>query len=508
MKFKKYKASTVVKVIFFSFLTYQFLQNSLIWFYHDDYGYISLNYGIDTHISGMNYTLMDMFEYFKWHYLNWGGRVLFFFFFSLLARIGGLWLLRIVQTIIITTILYETYLLARGRRTDSPLLALTTALLWGAFSISVIRDGVYWFTASVLYTWPLVFFFAGVLVNQQFIQIKSIKLKLVLEFILFFLAGFSQEQIAILSITYCIVSNIQRFIYKKKVCLAPLAGAIVGGAIEILSPGNFARAGNTNNAAWFSLSLFEKIKINLNILIKYNFGKSNIIFVIIIFIIVLLGCRIIREKYKKTGNIFFILNLCYPVYVLLLGKEESILFVVIIGIWTINALLTLLYCCIIKKNMLLICLVCAAVSSQGMLLIVPSISHRTIIMFQYIMHIVALTFFYDYLNEIKSKAKYKIIMFYMAYIFLAFVCVYNGAKIGLGYYRNNTINKINNENLNSMAEKIKNGEDLNTVIYYKLDDYRYAVDMPYDKDRSYIEYWIKEYYQLPSDVKFTYEYMD
>lgn len=125
----------------------------------------------------MEYGLRDIFTYLRWHYLNWGGRILYFFYEILFLRLGGLTLIRIVQSIVITVIAYETYLLARGKGKDSLLLAFADILLWGTISIKVLREGVYWFTASVLYVWPIAFFLAGILLYKGGLSVKRGKAK-------------------------------------------------------------------------------------------------------------------------------------------------------------------------------------------------------------------------------------------------------------------------------------------------------------------------------------------
>ena len=180
------RTTLFVRLIFIAFFVYQMIQHSLVWFYHDDFGYAVLHYGNDVGTMGFDYGLGDILNYLHWHYMNWGGRVLFFFLQIVLIRLGeGLTLIRIFQAFLLTVMMYGTYRIARGKKKDSILLALTAALLWGSISIYVIRDGVYWFSASSIYTWPVCFLLLGILVLKRYISVPSPWLRQILLFLLF-----------------------------------------------------------------------------------------------------------------------------------------------------------------------------------------------------------------------------------------------------------------------------------------------------------------------------------
>lgn len=54
------------------------IQHQYVVMSFDDYGYASLTYGWTGNTEGMDYTIKNIFQFLKWHYLNHGGRILYF----------------------------------------------------------------------------------------------------------------------------------------------------------------------------------------------------------------------------------------------------------------------------------------------------------------------------------------------------------------------------------------------------------------------------------------------
>jgi len=483
-----------------------------MWFYHDDYGYISLHYGHNVDTVGMNYNLEDIFEYLKWHYLNWGGRVLFFFFQIVLVRVGGLTLIRLVQSIIITGIMYEIYLMIRGKKQDSILLAVITIMLWGTFSIYILRDGVYWFTASVLYTWPLLFFFAGILIIRDIITIKNVILKNLLLFFLFFVASFSQEQIAVMVVVYCLISSIFYFLKKIKMPLSGFIGALAGSLIEILAPGNFVRAGNADNASFYALSLFEKVKYNAIRIINMNVGRLNLLFVLSLFLLVFMGCLLILKEFdnQKKVVLILIINFSYPFIIIYdhIWESMDIIFYAVMAIWVLNGVIFIIKYSLYYKEEFLLTIFFAGLCSQAVLIISPTLSHRSVTIFQFIICIIALSISDRLIKSIFILQRKKNVFLSVLIIF-AVLCFGNILGIWTGYFKNNTINRKNDIVLRDASEQIKQGEAIEQILCYKLYSDIYANDMPYNQNKSYILYWIKDYYEIPQNVTIVFdEYSD
>ena len=110
----------------------------MVYLYHDDYGYACLKYGFDIGTVGMNFGVGEILEFLKQHYLQWGGRVFYFFWDIFFLRYGGLVSIRIAQSFILTVIAYEIYAIVNGKAGDSHMLAFTTVSLWGMLQVTVL----------------------------------------------------------------------------------------------------------------------------------------------------------------------------------------------------------------------------------------------------------------------------------------------------------------------------------------------------------------------------------
>lgn len=96
----KYAENTIILLLLFG-ITY--MQYRYIGFYHDDYGYASISYGLNSSFGEA--TFGNILRYLWWHYLTIGGRVLYFFF-AIAAMQLGMSGFMLLQSIINTGILF------------------------------------------------------------------------------------------------------------------------------------------------------------------------------------------------------------------------------------------------------------------------------------------------------------------------------------------------------------------------------------------------------------------
>ena len=136
------------------------------------------------------------------------------------------------------------------------------------------------------------------------------------------------------------------------------------------------------------------------------------------------------------------------------------------------------------------------------MLVSPTYSYRCAILFQYLVLASSLLIFKRFLgNCTGSKARF---LTGAGYVFLAFLFSLNGAQILRGYYSNHSVNTQNDQILREAVGQVEAGMEVTTIKLHRLKDDQYCNDMPYNKDKEYIAYWIKDYYDLPQVIELVY----
>lgn len=270
------KIDKKIASVFLLFLIILLVQHRFVYFYYDDYGYLSLTFGGYKNINGMNYTVKDIVDFLIWHYNAWGGRILYYFVMIVSMHIG-LEFIRILQAVIIWIITILSYLLLRtDSRKGNLFTSVMLIVLYGTIGIPTFKHGIYWFSASSSYVWSLLPFFLAILFYREASKGKE---KYIFPVILsFFFAAFSQEQIAVMVVLYIVsMTLVQKHYYKRLVkgSVGMIISALLGSAIVILAPGNFKRA--ETNSEFNGLSFGEKIAVNLPELLRLNVGLCNIV---------------------------------------------------------------------------------------------------------------------------------------------------------------------------------------------------------------------------------------
>lgn len=499
------KRVSVIAVLFGVFFLFVYLQHQFVYLYFDDFGYASLSYGNAETYQGMQYSVADVLGYLKWHYLEWGGRVLYYFF-GILSMKAGLGCIRLVQSVLILGLSLFSYRLIRDEEDPKGNLikALVLIFSYAAVRIETVNEGIFWFSASMGYVWPLCPLFAAVYCHSRFQENKD-RRYLSLTCVLFFLAAFSYEQTALLTAVYVMLYYGFYWLCERK-CekgnFLVLGAAFLGSGLELLAPGNFVRASDEMNAAFNSLSILEKIKLNLPELLEFNLGYSNRISVLA-FLVSGIFCALLLLRKRQT-EVLYRYNLAAGAVLAVLvlstwyipGKKYLCGVLALWIIWYWGNMTLFLW----KRKNWMLFLFYAGLCSQGMMLAAPAVPPRCHIPLEFIMHIVTAYMIAEFLKEYKWKTVYAALGMLMG------LAVYNVFSITLGYYRNSDLNRMNDERLVRMAEAVKTGEEPGTAVLYRMRDDRYASQMPYQQ--QYIEYWVKNYYELPQETIFEWKMPD
>ena len=510
---KENKKVLIVFIIFFLILCFQ---NHFMWLYHDDYGYAALSYTGDIfklHNNGFNTSLIDLYNFCIYHYNNWGGRVLYFFFEGIIMHFG-IHGFRLFQSVTFTLIFYYLYkILSFILKKDDYKLAIFIACLYGVFELELIRDGVLWFTASNLYIIPLLPFLMFIyryVLNEKNKSIKDI----VIAFILVFLASFSQEQVSAMVVAFIILYNLDKIIKNKKFELKEIPviiSSLIGFVILLLCPGNKVRMGGSNE--FYQLSIFSRLAKTIPDALMSNFGGDTRIFTFLFMIsIAFLAFENLNNKKNKKFNKLNILSFISTVLIMivsvfnsagyfryLLYMSESLIYKAIVLLIITIQLLLIIYTIILyfyrKKEINIIRIFIASLGSQAVMLIAPYFPLRCVLMFEIMSFLIIGYAAYEFYKK-------------HGYIFIIPIILalsINYLSITYGYINNNEANAYNYKTLMNISKKIKQGEDVKSVTLKKLKDDRYSSCMPYEDGYDYIYRYMKPYFKLPDDFIIDYK---
>ncbi len=131
------------------------------------------------------------------------------------------------------------------------------------------------------------------------------------------------------------------------------------------------------------------------------------------------------------------------------------------------------------------------------MLVSPSIEIRCVVPFDFVLMVIAASAIGGELQKGIDIGKTAVICI------TGILGIVNMSDLVCGYHDNMMINTINDSKLREKSIRITAGEDITTIILYKLFDDAYAADVPYQK--SFLEFWIKYYYEIPQSVSFVWK---
>ncbi len=534
MEFIKKNKKCIIVLLFLLFFIFLIYQHQGLYLYFDDYGYASLSYAYNIEeVKGLDYNLVQIFQFAKGHYEVWGGRVLFLTIEIIIIHYLGLQGFRIIQSLVILGIYVCIYLILKricNKNQSSIKLALLSIISYGIIEIGAFRAGVFWITASVLYIFPMltmllfIYMYIKFRDNQNNInneksdnekhkyRNKIIKIIYVITMgILIFCTTFSQEQIAIAGITIVIINMVYNIIKNKKldkIDIILFICAFIGFGILMFAPGNEVRKIDGSNNGFYKLPFVYRTLKQYKQIVVNNFNESTRIFTLF-FLTATLYCTFKNEKENKglsiinhisclsTVTIIFLTILHpegyfpyilkdrghriyeYTCILLSLIQLSLILYTYTIYLWN-------------NKNMYLIAILYGSIFSQVCMLVAPYFPSRSILMFEILIGLLMIKVLKDV--EINNK-----LIFYYIAIPCVIICSLNIYFITNGYRKNIEVNKYNDTAL----YEAKNN-NLKTVTLKKLCDDRFGYVQLY-QGITMIHIYICEYYDLPMEIEINYQ---
>lgn len=496
-----------------------FIQFSQTFVDFDDFGYAALSYAEPSFdVVGRKYSLVNILQYLWEHYMTWGGRILYFFVEILLLRESE-WFFRIAEVMII--VLWFCLISHRlsGQAKQNRIWAFAFMfVMYGLLEIEMMRDGVYWFTAAVIYVFPilpatwLIYKYSDSAKHTQ----ANISIGMSVGYgAIAFISSFSQEQIsAAVFGTTCLIAG-YKLVKKKKlssVDWAVLIGAGAGFLLLLFCPGSMQRDTLTQ------IPLFDRILNNLDLLDYILFGSPNIrlFMVAIIFAAGIIAFTTYTEKGKlKVIHLLFavfslIIGTCWifgkspvhymnslPLFAGLPGMVKILLravFLATCGLYYIR------FCLKNDKisELLLSSAACIALTPG---LISPGISMRMMVPFCLLLFPMVGGVFVNGVLQVATKRTFiPRLLTFVTTGCLVFLSAYNYQTILCGYAVNAPVRIENNKTFESAIGKE------NTDIYLKrLIDDRFANIQPYQEGYRFVEVDIREYYNLSESVGFIWE---
>ncbi len=504
------KTAFVIGVVFACLIV---IQHRYVFMCYDDYGYASLTYGWTENTAGMDYNFKSVLHFLRWHYLNHGGRILYFFFEIIMFKTGGTALIQIVQAVIIIMIsILSGKIVAASIKCEEWQSVSLCLVMYGTLCLRSVRDSVYWYTASVIYVWPLLPML-GCIWLTILMRRKETLLRRCLAVFLAFMAAFSQEQTSVLMIvliTMLILSVCLEQREKNEKIHIPgylifmEISAAMGGAITILAPGNFVRAETCDD--YYSKNFLIRSVENAGKIVNCNIGYWNWVFVLIMTIIFGTAAAI-YFKSRKIAVLMCVFAGYYVLERLLPWRMQTSVLLFGVAVRFVWALCFFGILCVYyykRKNYVLLSLLIAGICSQGAMIVSPSILTRCHTVMEFALHLMLAGCIISIGNEVligQDKRKMK-----GYFICVGLLCLYafcNFCSIISGYKRNDEMNQINHKRLTEAAQGLREGQNIEEIELYKLYDDRYATNMPYQEGFEYSEWWMKNYYELPAEVRFV-----
>ena len=224
---ESHKKRRIVPGLCMAFLFFM-MQFRNTWYCFDDFGYLSLTYRGFTDNRGLSYGTGEIFGFLARHYREWGGRVTAFFLEIVLGR--NIAVLRVSCCLILTGIVYEICRMKKGMS------ALWVVLLLCFIDHSAAADGVLWYTASVLYVWPVYWCLLGMRIEEEN---KKSRFRRILSCLCLFLAASAQEQVSAAVVAMLAMDAAADKDLRRRI--PEIISVVAGAAFLFGAPGNYAR---------------------------------------------------------------------------------------------------------------------------------------------------------------------------------------------------------------------------------------------------------------------------
>ncbi len=361
---------------------------------------------------------------------------------------------------------------------------------------------MFWYSASCIYIWP----FLPLLMGLYFLRNRPAdKLTYFLTALLMFMAGFSQEQVAVLLVVTLYGNLILKKKCDHKICKTDLIAVVfstIGALIVILAPGNFIRMSGADG------SVESRIVKNISLVFSTDFDVSNgAEFLLWIVVLQFLGLAIIHDNRRSRFGLLKYVNALASVLFLAQWILPVSSWVCLCARCILAFLLAAemaVYYFAIRKDYMLFSLLFGAVCSEAMMVLAHVFDPRSSIPFLIAVNYLSVD------TLLTEQRRHRIQSVSRAVTLL--VCtaaLVNAAYITSLFWQNREVNLINHMKLTEKAALVQAGEGISDVLLYYLPDNYVSVGQPYwgsHFDQLYD--FIRNYYGLPGNINIVYRDID
>ena len=475
--------------------------HSLLHLYFDDFGNGSVSYGRPSpDIIGTNFTIPQLLDWAGFIYNEWGGRILYAIVFLIPMIKHGAALYMFAQSLVITGIFYYIYKIIKDNtKYDSIFIPVVLLIMYLLFDMAILRHGIYWASASILYIWPLLptfmFIYYFMELSKKISRKEKVKYILWIPIlcILSFFAIFSHEQIGTGIIIflgfYIAIQQGKKIKNYLKLDIPVGIVSILSYALLIIAPGNWARM--DSNTEFASLDFFGKIMQNFPRIMVSIFEYKYFIVVLaaLIFFAIYINIDKFKGNKRRLGLIIILFLIPTAVYI---GLTSKILYCAYGLLWFIVLGLAMIYYFNKTKRPSLIALPIGGTCCYFCLLVSPTVGGRTLLPFWFFIFILIGLFFAEIIKEKKPVCN---IILIIAFSILAFIGIKNYHTIYKGYANNYAIEMLNFKILDNYDEA-KNGDK---ITLYKYDSVWYGSTRLYEEPS--MKTWLFEYFNIPNKVQ-------
>lgn len=515
---KEIKYKLCIGCIFFVMLVLLYQQFRVVHIYFDDYAYYSLSYA--QSLSGTkNYTILQLLEFMKAHYMECNGRLLYFFVWLLLFWLGGLQLVQLSAAVIMASVLWVLWKAAslKMERQQKILAAISVCTLYWLLDIVFLRQSIYWFAAFFLYVMPVGVLVLAALLYFEFLggerNTAGNKITILL---LIFVAGWSQEQQAAVTTVFAFLLMLHAIWVRKERCCAAILyviPAILALLIVIMSPGIHSRFESADNGMGLLENIWANARQVVYLLGTASSWRINIFIFLSIMFISICDLKYTKSKACKCFDaILIVMNGCL-IYGYALKQTAVEIFiatgdqteVIIIGtIVALSIMIQVIRFEIRENNAVMLLVSLSAMASVAVLFFVPQLPNRLLIFFILSMVAVCVQAICSLIDPFVKKTVGRSVAGSIVAVMIV-IALKNGTTIYRGYAENYEVLKDNDQTIERIVRSSYADEREIEIRLKKILDPMYCCIAPDDENYSeQLQEYMNDYYGLPKDTKYVY----